>query len=96
MTGQIDVIALENKADGVVSVGIPITILKRLCGFSVDDQITLRISVETADDIEHRCLSASRGTEKTDKLAIGDLEGKVIYRDYLFIDLFVSSGKDLG
>ena len=54
-----EIIALENKADGMISVGIPIAVTEILCGFAVDDKVSLRVAVKTSYDIEHRCLSAA-------------------------------------
>ena len=57
------IIALENKADRVISVAVPIAVLEILGGFSVDDKVAACVLVKTADDIQHSCFSAARLTE---------------------------------
>jgi hypothetical protein len=54
---------LEDKADTVVSIGVPIPILKGLGGSAVDEQIAVRIAVQTAYDVEKSSLTASRRTQ---------------------------------
>ena len=56
------VIALEHKADGMIPVGIPVTVLKIPCGTSVDHQIAAGIPVQTADNIQHCGLAAAGGS----------------------------------
>ena len=68
-----EVIALEDKADGVVAVAVPVGVGKVLRRLAVDDEIAARIVVETADDVEHRCLAAARMAEDGDKLALAEL-----------------------
>ena len=51
------VVALEDKTDGVVTVRIPVTVSIFLCGDTVDDQIAAVITVQTADDVEQRGLA---------------------------------------
>ena len=47
-----EVVALEDKADAVVAVGVPIPILEVLGGFSVDEQVTVGVAIQTANDVE--------------------------------------------
>ena len=51
------VVALEDKADRVVPVGIPVAVLILFRGNAVDDQIAAVVAVEAADDIQKRRLS---------------------------------------
>ena len=53
------IIVLENEADGVVSVAVPIAVFEILCGFAFDNQVARCILIETADDIEQRCFTAA-------------------------------------
>ena len=57
------VIALENEADRVVAVGVPVAVGKFLGGATVDYQISARVAVKTADNVEHRGFATARRTE---------------------------------
>ena len=54
---------MENKADRVVSVRVPISVVEFLGAFSANNQITVGVFVKTADNVKKRCLSASALTE---------------------------------
>ena len=54
-----EVIALEDKADGVVAVAVPVGVGKVLRRLAVDDEIAARIVVKAADDVEQRRLAAA-------------------------------------
>ena len=69
-----EVIALENKADRVVSVGIPIAILVHGGGFAVDEQVTRGVAVKTAYDVQRGSLTAARGTKDRHKLAVAEIQ----------------------
>ena len=56
------VVALEHKAYGVVSVRIPVAVFILFRGNSVDNQIAAVVSVKPADDIEQRCFAAAART----------------------------------
>ena len=68
-----EVIALEDEADGVVAVTVPVGIGKVLRRLAVDDEIALRVVVKAADDVEQRRLAAARMAEDGDKLALAEL-----------------------
>ena len=55
------VVALEHKADGVVSVGIPVPVGVLLGGNAVDDQVAAVIPVQTADDVQQGGLAGTAG-----------------------------------
>ena len=46
------IIALKNKSNGMVSVGIPVFVFIFFGGYPIDDQIAAVIPVETANDIQ--------------------------------------------
>ena len=48
------VVGLENEANAVVAVGVPIARLVVLRRDSVDDQVTTLEAVQAANDVEHR------------------------------------------
>ena len=54
-----EVIRLENKADGVISVSIPVAVGKSLGGFVVYDQIAGAVLIETANDVQQCSLAAA-------------------------------------
>ena len=58
-----EVVGLEYETDTVVTVNVPIVILIRLGGFSVDHQIARGVLVQAADDVEHRRLTATGRAE---------------------------------
>lgn len=47
------IIALKDKAYGMVSVRIPISVLIFFCGNSIYHKVTVRILIQTADDVQH-------------------------------------------
>ena len=69
------IVALENKAYGVVAVRIPVAVAEILCADGVDHKVAVGVLVKSADDIEHSCLSAARGAEDRNEIALS--EGKV-------------------
>ena len=79
------IIALENKADGVVSVSVPIRVLEIFCGSSADDQIAARILVKSADDIQQGCFSASGGAENGNEFTLSERNGNAAKCGYLHI-----------
>ena len=83
------IVALENKAYGMVSVAIPIGVLEILCGFAVDYKVTAGISVKTADDIEHGGLSATRCAEDRHELVFAEFQVNSAERVYDGIALAV-------
>ena len=58
-----EVIALEDEADSVVSVHVPISVAVILSASSVDNQIARGIVVKTAYDVEQRGFSAAGRAE---------------------------------
>ena len=69
------IVALKNEADRMIPVGIPIGITIVLGRNAVDPQISRCITVESADDIQKRCLSAAGGTENRHKLTVSETDG---------------------
>ena len=55
------VVALEDEADGVVAVGIPVPVRVLLGGDAVDDEIAAVIAVQTADDVQQGGLAGAGG-----------------------------------
>ena len=68
-----EVIALEDEADGVVAIAVPVGVGEILCRSAIDDEIAARVVVKAADDVEQRRLAAARMAEDGDKLALAEL-----------------------
>ena len=47
-----EVVALEDEADGMVAVGVPVAVAELLRGTAGDQQVAGRILVEAADDVQ--------------------------------------------
>ena len=58
-----EVVRLKHEADAVISVYVPIAVGIIFRGNAADDEIAGRVMVESADDVQKRCFSASRRTE---------------------------------
>ena len=56
------VIALKNKANGVISVGIPIPVLIFPGGNSIDDQVSAVVTVQATDNIQKSGLAGTTWT----------------------------------
>ena len=75
-----EVIALEHKADAVVTIGVPIAIVKILGRNTVDQQVARVKVVEPADNVEHRGLTRTRGTQDGHELVIAKRQAYVVER----------------
>ena len=75
-----EVIALEDEADAVVSVGVPIAIAEVLGRNTVDEQIAGIEMIQSANNVEHRSFARARGTQNGHELAIAKSQGHVIER----------------
>lgn len=75
-----EVIALEHKADAVVAIGIPIAIVKVLGRDAVDQQVTRIKVVQSADNVEHRGFTRTRGTQNGHELVIAKRQAYVVER----------------
>ena len=67
-----EVIALEDKSDTVVAVNVPVAVGVKLGADAAYNEVAVGVVVKSADDVKHRCLSASRGSEDGDKLAFSE------------------------
>ena len=68
------VVGLENKADGVVSVYVPIPVLKGFGGASVYHKVTGGILVKTADYVQKSGLTAAGVAKNGYKLVLAKLQ----------------------
>ena len=75
-----EVIALEHKADAVVAVGIPITIVKVLGRDTVNQQVARVKVIESANNVEHRGFTRTRGTQNGHELVIAKSQAHAVER----------------
>ena len=68
------VVGLENEADGVVAVGVPVRVCKAPGGLVVDDQVARAVVVEPADDVQQRRLAAAGVAEDRHKFVLAELQ----------------------
>ena len=64
------VIGLEHKADGVVSIGVPIAVSKLFGGLSVDDKIAGAVLIQATDDVQQGGFAAAGVTEDRNKFML--------------------------
>ena len=69
-----EVVALEDEAYTVISVHVPIPVGKGARASPVYNEVAVGVVVEAADDVEQRSLSAARGAENGDELALAKAE----------------------
>ena len=68
------VIALEDKAHGVVAVGIPIAVRVLTGGAAIDDEVAAGVPVQPADDVQRGGLAAAGGAEDGDEFIVPKLQ----------------------
>ena len=68
------VVGLKYKTDRMVSVCVPVSVFVVFGRSSVDDQITGGVLVETADNVQHRRLTASGLAKDRNKFTVTEAE----------------------
>ncbi len=74
------VIALENEADGVVPVGIPIRVFEGLSRFAFNDQIAGIIPIQSADHVQQRGLPRTRRAKDSDEFLLAERHRDIVQR----------------
>ena len=74
------VVGLEDEADAVVAVGVPVAGLVVLRGDAVDDEVAALEAVEASDDVEHRRLAGARLAQNGDELVVAERDGDLVER----------------
>ena len=74
------VITLKNETDGMIAVGIPITVSVFLCGNAVDYQITAVIPVQTTDHIQQCGLAGTTGAQNCHKFIVTQIQAHTCQR----------------
>ena len=54
------VVGLENKADTLVAVGVPVYVVKFLCGNAVNLDVATGVAIKSANDIKKCGLATAR------------------------------------
>ena len=67
-----EVVALKDKADGVVAVGVPVAVVVFLRGAAIDDEVAGGVAVESADDVQQRGLAAAGLSEDRHELILAE------------------------
>ena len=86
------VVALEHKANRVVAVSIPIPVLVVLGGAAVDDQVTIGVLIQTADNVQQRGLAATGRSQNGHKFAFAKLQAHTPQR----MHIAAAAGVDLS
>ncbi len=55
-----EVVCLEDEADAIVSVSVPVSIAVLFGGDAIDEQVARIVMVEASDDVEHGRFSRTR------------------------------------
>ena len=83
------VVGLENEANAVVAVGVPIARLVVLRRDSVDDQVAALEAIQAANDVKHCRFTRTRLAQNCDKFAISEGNRDIVERDLTQIRSFV-------
>ncbi len=92
-----EVIGLEDEADSVVSIDIPVMVDEVLGGSSFDDEIAGCIVVKSTEDVQQSSLSASGRTENRNEFILSEIEAdslecvdRTVFHQIVFFDAFES------
>ena len=75
-----EVIALEDKADRVVAVGVPVAVGVLFGRYAVYDKVAAVVAVQPADNVEQRRLAGAGRPEDGDELAVAEAHIHMIER----------------
>ena len=76
-----EVVALEDKANAMVAVGVPVLVGVVLGRDAVDDNVARVGVVKAAKDVEHGCLTRARWAQNGSKLVVPKRNRHVVERD---------------
>ena len=79
MSGN-EVITLEHEANGVVPVGIPVTVFVLLGRDAIDDQIAGIVTVQAADDIQKGGFSRTAGPQNGNEFIVPQIQTHIPQR----------------
>ena len=91
------IIALKHKANGMVTIGVPIPVGIFLGGNAVDNQITAVVAIQTANDIEQRGLTGTAGAQNGHELIVPQGQAHAVqrYLNQISGHIFLSNVLDL-
>ena len=69
-----EVVALKNKTYRRIAISVPVLVVKIRSGNSADDEVARRVSVKSADDVEHGRFAATARAENSHKFALSEIE----------------------
>ena len=69
-----EVVALEDKADAVIAVDVPIAVFEVPRGLALDDEVARGVLIEPADDVEEGGFSAARRAQNAHELVGAEVE----------------------
>ena len=67
------VVGLENKADGMIAVGVPVAVLVFFGRDAVDDQISGVVAVQSSDNVQESGLSRSARAQDRDEFVVPEV-----------------------
>ena len=90
------VVTLKYETYLSVAVVVPIAVLETLGTLAVDKQIAVRVTVQTADDVQQRRLAAAARSQYGYELALAKVEryvpegvyGKLVRYRVILVDIF--------
>ena len=82
-------VALKDKADGVVAVRVPIAVVVLLCGAAVDNEVAGGVAVQAADDVQQGGLTRAGGAQDGDEFAVAQVQADIIQRGLYKVTGFV-------
>ncbi len=90
-----EVVGLEHKAHRVVAVGVHVLFGEMLGALATDEQITLGVAVQPANDVQQGGLAAAGGAQHRHKLARGEVQADAAQRLHLHLTRLVGFGNSL-
>ena len=72
---------MEDEADAVVAVGVPVAVFVAFRGDAVDDEVAGVVMVEASDDVEQGGLTRARRPQDRDELVVAEGNRDVVERD---------------
>ena len=80
-----EVVALEDEADPAVAVGVPVLVTILRGGDAVHADVTARIAVQAAHDVEECGLAAAGRSEDGDEFALSELHGHAAESEHALV-----------
>ena len=72
------IITLKYKTNGMIPIGIPVSVFIFFRGNPVDDQITTIVTVQSTDDVKKRRLSRTTRSQDRNKFIVPEIQAYII------------------